>query len=452
MTDPRLDRDLREVLLMDAPDGATAALRQRVRDGLAGQGASRGRAPWRAAAAAALIVALGTIVVVGSNLGLRPVAPPSPGVSASQAGGTSTIETPFATVPASPPALAEPITDPGQLNGVDLVTATFGIATNDEGLVLVTSTDGATWRDVTPDALRDSNLTITAEGLDPQRLRLVTWNDNQRSPAVWTSTDSGLTWERLDVPNRRTFNGVTFLDAEVAWALDESPRGLDPEIAWTSDGGRTWSGFADVVPPESFTFASVKFVTRELGFMAAYDVDQHLISFRTLDGGSTWSPEAFPPESALPLLGEPISTGFTFSDAEHGYATESSMSVGDSRVSIDRRIWVTADGGATWAFKFEITMEGRWSLVRFDDQTWMANNGAERRFTVDGGKTWQAHHVAGLPDPAQYVSADFVDGNNGWAGSAPACLSDFCPFLRAQYFKTTDGGLTWSLLGGKAGG
>jgi len=446
MTDPRLERDLREVLAMDAPDDAPAELRDRVAADLARRGTARGRAPWLAAAAAVLIVALGTIVVIGPRFGQPPTGSQSPGTSASP-GNTSTIETPFATIIPTAPAFAEPITDPGQLVGADPITATFGIATNADGLVLVTSTNATTWRDVTPDSLRDSGLEISAEGLDPLHLRLVTWNDNQRLPALWTSSDSGASWARIDLPNRRTFSGVTFLDPEVAWVLDESPRGLDPEIAWTGDGGRTWSDLEAVVPPDGFTFASLSFVTRELGFMAAYDADQHLMSMRTVDGGITWSAVSFPPEFAHPL-GEPISSGFVFSDAERGYGTESSMRVVNQRVSIDRRVFVTGDGGSTWSFAFELEMEGRWSLVRFDDDTWMANNGTQRRLTTDGGRTWQVDDVSGLPDPAGYVSAEFVDQNDGWAGSARACLSDFCPLLMAHYFKTTDGGLTWSRIGG----
>jgi len=446
MTDPRLEHDLREVLAIDAPDGAPAELRDRVRADVARQASNRPRAPWLAAAAAALILAVGTIVVVGPLFGPPPAGSQSPGAITSP-GDTSAVETPFATVLPTAPELAEPITDPGQLVGVDPITSTFGIAVNTDGLVLVTSTNGATWRDVTPDPLRDSGLTISSQGLDPLNLRLITSNDNQRFPAVWTSADSGETWARTEVPNRRTFNGVTFLDPEVAWVLDESPRGLDPEIAWTGDGGRTWSDLEPVVAPEGFTFASLTFVTRELGFMAAYDADQHVISFRTTDGGSTWSAVSFPPQFAHPGVGEPVSQGFVFSDAERGYGTETSMKVVNHRVSLDRRVFVTADAGSTWTWQFELEMEGRWSLVRFDDDTWMANNGTERRLSTDGGRTWQTDDVAGLPDPAGYVSVDFVDPSNGWAGSAPACLSDFCPFLMAHYFKTTDGGLTWSRLG-----
>jgi len=139
--------------------------------------------------------------------------------------------------------------------------------------------------------------------------------------------------------------------------------------------------------------------------------------------------------------------GPTFSDAMHGYFRVTGASNADHRVSLDRQVFTTDDGGETWTYLFHLEMEGRWSLLRLDDQTWMANNGTERRLTIDGGRTWRTSDVEGLPDPAEYMSADFVDASNGWAASADACLSDFCTFLRAQLYQTSDGGLTWSMLG-----
>jgi photosystem II stability/assembly factor-like uncharacterized protein len=340
------------------------------------------------------------------------------------------------------------------VQGADLITANFGIATNADGRVLVTSTGGASWRDVTPDGLGDSgNMNISADGLDPVHLRIVTWDDtSDANAAIWTSPDGGQTWVRAAAPTVRTFTGVRFLDSDSGWILDEDRRGLsNPRIAWTSDGGRTWSEPVEVVPPKGFRFASVIFVTRRLGFMATYDVDQHLISFRTTDSGSSWSVVRLPAQFAHPL-GEPISSGFVFSDAEHGYMTENATKVVNHRVSLDRRVYVTADGGSTWAFQFELEMDGRWSLVRLGDQIWMANDGTERRLSTDGGQTWRSDDVSGLPDPAEYVSSDFVDASNGWAGSAPACLADFCALLFSRYFGTRDGGLTWSLIGDCAPG
>jgi hypothetical protein len=453
MNDDRLERAVQEVLRTSAPPAAPAELRARVAQSLARQRRARARRAW---------IALPVMVVVGiaGAMMLGPlIGSPGPSpLSTPELVSSSSVAKPIgpeSTPPlATPPNLPEPITDPGVIQGADLITANLGIVTNADGRVLVTSTRGATWRDVTPDALQDSGLTISAEGLDPLHLRLVTWNDNGnlgQDPAIWTSANAGQTWARTGIPIRRTFMGVRFLDADVAWALDETRRGLSPEIEWTSDGGRTWSELAAVVPPDGFTFASIVFVTKELGFLAAYDADQQLMSFRTTDSGGSWSVVRLPAQFAHPL-GEPISSGFVFSDAEHGYLTENATKVVNHRVSVDRRVYVTADGGSTWAFQFELEMDGRWSLVRLGDQMWMANDGTERRLSTDGGQTWRNDDVTGLPNPAEYVSSDFVDASNGWAGAAPACLTDFCAFIFSRYFGTSDGGLTWSLIGDCAPG
>src|SRR6185503_20165878 len=143
--------------------------------------------------------------------------------------------------------------------------------------------------------LVDSTANLEAEGLDPLRLRLVTWNDTGRQdPAIWTSHDSGQTWTRSPIPIRRSFFGVEFVDSSTAWVLDESPRGMLPEISWTSDGGRTWTDLGAVATPDDFTFGSLKFVTRDLGFLAAYDTANNLTNFRTTDGGETWVPLQLP--------------------------------------------------------------------------------------------------------------------------------------------------------------
>jgi photosystem II stability/assembly factor-like uncharacterized protein len=184
-------------------------------------------------------------------------------------------------------------------------------------------------------------------------------------------------------------------------------------------------------------------VTRELAFLSASDGEGHGFSYRSTDGGRTWSALELPTEPSL----DGTVTGSTFSDALHGYLRRTATRVSDNRVSLDRQIFTTDDGGATWTYRFELEMEGRWSLVRLDDETWIANNGTERRLSADGGRTWQLDDVSGLPDPAEYVSADFVDAEHGWATSAPACLADFCAFIWSNLFASVDGGLTWSLVG-----
>jgi hypothetical protein len=101
----------------------------------------------------------------------------------------------------------------------------------------------------------------------------------------------------------------------------------------------------------------------------------------------------------------------------------------------------TADGGQTWAYKFQDTIPSEyiWKIQRLTDKIYFGN--IERQTTeasriiksVDGGMTWTVHVVAAT---CQFLEGiGFIDSLKGWAGG-----------WGATNFESNDGGITWDSI------
>lgn len=173
--------------------------------------------------------------------------------------------------------------------------------------------------------------------------------------------------------------------------------------------------------------------------------------FRTCDGGANWQEQKFPmpPElhdgsiqpRALPCFfgtGGVVETSFVPNDRE---------STNDCDVFYD-----THDSGQTWQATTPVKFEGVtsfissetgwvWSPEPHDSGSKVPVKGILYR-TDDGGQTWKAISRS-LEDclihGENVVQLDFVDDKYGWA-----VAQDWRN--KTQLLKTTDGGITWTVL------
>jgi len=298
MTEPRLEHDLREVLSMDAPDGAPAGLRDRVRADLSRESARPRRSAWLPAAAAALVVALGAIAVIGPRIGPGPAGTSNPGTSP---GGSTNPATSGPTSGATLPRLPEPIDHPGFLVNGALFDREHGFAQTWDGTLLLTASGGETWR-LASTQRGDFNFSSGEAQpwfLDAAHGWLIEVHENSRSDMImWRTFDGGATWTRSLVQGVRAINSqLQFLDPRVGW-LGTDPGGQHPkpELRWTDDGGETWSGPIDMATAtgqSTFPFG-MAFVDPERGFA----VDQDGLR-RTDDGGQSWQTVVLQPPEGL---------------------------------------------------------------------------------------------------------------------------------------------------------
>ena len=379
------------------------------------------RAAWLlAAVATALAIALVATIVLGSNA-LR-----------------HRVSVPVATPPPSGSPTRESCTAYTQYNqqtpSIKMMSSSIGWAAGG----LRTTDGGATWRDMSPAALRSG----------------------MPAPAVTN---------RLYPPGFKDF----YLDASHGWEFrtyGSSGACFDrAEVFSTSDGGQAWrqsqaialalpAGW-DAVP------VSIQFIDANHGWLELYAGQLHRVQgfvgpvlvparqqtriYATSDGGLNWR-----------LLSTLKAADFgvtTDARCEFGLGNVALTSIGTGTIEVScagqaPKLLVTADGGKTWVAK---TVDVSFSALCpcstqfdhvFDSEHLIVNvtggSSAATLITADGGQTWQALSMPGSP----YVLAvDYVDLGDWWAVVTEPSWQKGQP-TNDWLYRTADGGRTWTLV------
>jgi photosystem II stability/assembly factor-like uncharacterized protein len=303
-----------------------------------------------------------------------------------------------------------------QPEAVDFVSSTEGWvagldATGENGLVLHTVNDGATWQPSTtlPGlTMLPGAALVDVRFTDPSSGFVVAGEDLETLGWVAScTTDGGTTWS--------------------------SPAALP------AGGGSDYSvldAFAPSGPATAVCMETDVNVGGTSGVVRTY---------RTTDGGASWT------ETGA-LKGEPYVDDVAFSSPDDGWATGS--------VSL----WHTTDGGVTWQ-KARSDPYGGNIEVRGQDIWIVGTSGAIR--TTDGGATWTSSSVKGslvsFADPVDgWVAQGAVyqhttDGGATWArltpgtprqiGSLSAVPGGVVWGVAGPVVTTSDDGLHWRLAG-----
>lgn len=166
--------------------------------------------------------------------------------------------------------------------------------------------------------------------------------------AIWITRDSGATWARLTIPCPDLPNGtpeLATLDGTVLWLACPTEPGAGEQlkaIYLSRDGGRTWQ-----------VRASNLFGEPAVGSISSSGYERNLVLssptvgflalsrgglLRSSDSGRSWIDTGLPNGSDGGVFGP------WFADSTHGWAV--TEGVGGF---VDRHVWRTVDGGATWA-------------------------------------------------------------------------------------------------------
>ncbi len=184
------------------------------------------------------------------------------------------------------------------------------------------------------------------------------------------SDDEGESWTELNLPNSKTPHSVYFLNNEVGFVGCS-----DARLMKTVDGGLSWK---TVLKKTYSNFESITFIDSLNGFAVGGRVNQSL-SFKTTDGGETWT-----------------SAGITGSHKRRIQFPTPTVGYVTTNYSISK----TIDGGNTW-------------------------------FNIDAPDALYYDHIHFLTDSIGYlITHHYVDASGGW-------------YSESRIFKTEDGGMTW---------
>jgi photosystem II stability/assembly factor-like uncharacterized protein len=340
----------------------------------------------------------------------------------------------------------------------EMVTATTGWSWVDPSELWRTTDGGAHWTNVSPPPLPDRMPTYTDTPylLDANDAWIAeSGQGGTASAAPYITTfrtiDGGKTWqEGASVPGLSP--KLFFIDQSHGWLL-LSPQGSSATdsaamLYSTDDAGLHWtikSSATVTVGIESMIFSSLTtgWITGVGGILLV-----------THDAGVTWQIQRLP---VTPTAVSTISM-LQFFDPQHGIAYWS-PSWTDSGSLPPMELLVTSDGGTTWVVRLipgERRVQWEGSFVDPNHGWVIAGSAGEFQAvpavslplykTDDGGLTWvrvptKVVWHSGFNDVGPIDIVRFVDRNNGFA-----VREKDMTYSHVQWLKTTDGGLTWTVM------
>ncbi|MEZ4647336.1 MAG: YCF48-related protein [Candidatus Eisenbacteria bacterium] len=234
-------------------------------------------------------------------------------------------------------------------------------------------------------------------------------NDGPDHGSIWHTVDGGASWVEQYVSRLDRLEMIEMIDASNGWAI-----GAD--LVHTTDGGNTWN-FANL-PPLGVTGNYIQFVSPTHGWLSTRPAGWTNYLYRTTNGGLTWD-----------YLGEFWVGPWMFVDQDFGWAIDAAQGVirttngGLSWTDVGDPSGMSIDSAVYWAFSQDRVM------VR----TFDAANLLRWWITEDAGATWtQVSGNAG-------TKPVFVDENTGYS------------IYWYDVMTTTNGGYSWSVLGGNVG-
>ena len=336
--------------------------------------------------------------------------------------------------------------------------------------VFLTSDGGKTWQlaararnGFALAAYLDSRTVVAQTVSNPGPAKVGSTNPGPASTRL--SVDAGRTWRQLTDPRAGAGPGLPgFLDAQHAWWIDRrpSPDAHTPVTIWrTTDGGRSWRELMASGLPASGFAGQLVFTDPLHGVLALTPAGGSLSAMATGDGGQTWRPGETP---QTPFQGTRI---LSWSILRYGHrllswllaVPDSTLTVVGTLVtpqlgsSIDYMPFVSVsdDSGQTWSrpraapnvvqpayIGLSPRLDDRGRLVLLDDRRlWIS---------ADGGATWTARLMqapAGLR-PATLVSAGPRTLYALAANTGP--IDIVTPGTPLALIRSTDGGAQWSAV------
>jgi photosystem II stability/assembly factor-like uncharacterized protein len=210
-------------------------------------------------------------------------------------------------------------------------------------------------------------------------------------------------WTPQAIPTTNTLYAVYFVDANVGYAV-----GASGTVIKTIDGGNNWTTAASA---GGSNLRAVYFINATTGWAVG---DTGI--YRTTDGAASWPLNTYASQFDIVVFTPDGSTGFAGNQ--------------------NGRIYWTNDGGASWPLH-PATFSGNPIItIEFVDNNngFLVTESGEVYATVDGGVNWAAR--VDVPNQLSNVrDSSWVDPLHGWVISGGA----------RELAYTTDGGNSWTL-------
>lgn len=277
-----------------------------------------------------------------------------------------------------------------------------------------TTNGGSTWNPgfVWPDT--NSFIPSNIEGIDANTAWVSAYvKPTQNKGGVFKTTNGGLTWVNMNAVGMFTNSAafvdfVAFTSPSLGIALGDPVAG-EFEIWRTTDAGGNWSKVpgANIPNPLSASEYGLTNIYTKLGNHIWFGTNENRV-YHSADDGATWS---VAPQFTSSIGAATGVTDIAFRDANNGLAL-AYFGAGNST------LWQTTNGGATWTNIPIAANFGLNDMCAVPGTNVYASVGAGTAntllsYSTNDGASWTDWGSVGI----QYLTVDFVDGANGWAGA-----------------------------------
>lgn len=327
------------------------------------------------------------------------------------------------------------------LNAICMTDTLHGFVAGDSGLIISTFDGGLTWTRHAGTPLVTLNAVCFSSPL-------VGMTGGFKGTMLRTA-DGGNTWHQITLPDVSGIFDICFPSADTGYAVGGGgTSGGKGFILKSTDAGSSWTLLSDTIPESlyaaDFQTPGKGYIAGNSGFIAktndgAQSIEvldfpgpdyAHIMAIgfyndtvgltcdwslhirRTTDGGKTWQDTGIPSTNAICAID--LQNENSFCAVGYGGNICLSDNRGDSVVSLLK--------GSSSELK---------RILRAGNAIYIFGNEVMMR-SYDEGSTWETDS---LPGPPLFADAEFLDADNG-----------YLLLYQSGFYKTTDGGRTWTGL------
>jgi photosystem II stability/assembly factor-like uncharacterized protein len=253
-------------------------------------------------------------------------------------------------------------------------------------------------------------------------------------------------WQKqtVSVPSNAFVGPFSSVNENVNWATWSTSWNSSTQFKngflRTTDGGETWSG-GEIPETENGIILWIEALDANTAFIAVENYAAPGIQgiYKTTDGGINWSknPNAY--------AGQDYGPGYI-----HFFDNNNGVTVGEQNTGAGFEIFTTTNGGTDWNEVPQSDIPHLYAeeliqttpMGEYGNCVWLTSfpspgHGPRIFKTTDKGYHWSALEPAGLND-TQIISVAFENDNTG--------IMVVTSTRNAVIKKTTDGGITWSII------
>ena len=247
--------------------------------------------------------------------------------------------------------------------------------------------------------------------------------------AEWISQASGFTTAN------RALTYMSAVDSNIVWATASDAGnliGACSDFTRTTDGGNTWT--PGVITNTTGLASSMIFGMDSLtAYVAMFWVSgsKPMGIYMTSDGGATWARQTT----------ASYSNSASFPDVVHFFNTNEGVAIGDPNPN-EFEIYTTTNGGTNWTLvpgaNIPNPRSGEYGVVGYysavNDTIWFGTNMGRVYKSVDKGQNWTVSAATVMS--AAFVKPMFKDGSHGLLQDESTGMGLLC--------ESSDGGATWT--------